>query len=134
MGDNEPAAPIIQSSTREMRRARSVDRPKDQVASEEEVIESGQRRMYKSGDPTQSQNPTRGRPMGNAVAARGWMAKVPSMLVQQAPDMKLQDGPSEALSPLTGYEEICATISRGRGYCDHIKRQRIQHLVGSPGL
>ncbi len=40
MGDNEPAAPIIQSSKREMRRARSVDRPKDRVASEEEVIES----------------------------------------------------------------------------------------------
>jgi hypothetical protein len=54
--------------------------------------------------------------MGNAVAASGWMAKVPSMLVQQAPDMELQDGPSEALSPLTGYEEICATISRERGY------------------
>ena len=52
MGDNEPAAPIIQSSKREMRRSRSVDRPKDRVASEEEVIESGQRRMYKSGDPT----------------------------------------------------------------------------------
>ena len=52
MGDNEPAAPIIQSSKREMRRARSIDRPKDLVASEEEVIESGQRRMYKSGGPT----------------------------------------------------------------------------------
>jgi hypothetical protein len=52
MGDNEPAAPIIQSSKRGLRRARSMDRLKNRAASEDEVLQSGQRRMYKSGGST----------------------------------------------------------------------------------
>jgi hypothetical protein len=67
MGDNGPAAPIIQSSKRGLRRARSMDRLKNRVASEDEVLASGQRRMYKSGGPTT--------PKENATAATFPVAK-----------------------------------------------------------